>query len=523
MGWWPWGKGGGGTSSVTINGAGLGNALMDLLSADDIQPGDEPSYQTCKTIFAYHTLGRKMTESPVKMAQSQPREITVQDHPEEVVEAFKAEAQALGTDRYILNAKTLSRVYGASTLILGCVGKPSNEPLDMTQIWNEKIYFNVLDPLNTAGSLVLSQIPGTPDFQRPITVRTNGQTYHPSRFQVVMNGEPLYIEYTNSAFGYVGRSVYQPALFQLKSFINTQIADDMIATKLGVFVAMIGQPGSIATEVMAEVAGLKRSMIKGASTWNVLSVGKDEKIETLNMQNVDGAGKYSRGNVLKNIATAADMPAVLLENETMVEGFGEGTEDAKVIAAYIESIRIELQPLYGFTDNIVQYRAWSPEFFKRMQKLYPEQYGSMEFDEAFSEWRRAFHAEWPNLLREAPSEKAKLAEIQLQSLLDLLQVVLPVVDPFNKVVFIRSAMDNLAADKTLFPNGWDDLDYEAMEAYFETQQEQAEEQHEASIASDEESAEPVKKLAKIDAAHQRRVRSSKARELLDALVKKQAA
>src|ERR1039457_5387589 len=103
MSWWPlWGGGSGGTSRGKINGAGVGNALMDLLCADDISPGDEPSYSVCKTIFSYHTLGRKMTEAPVKMAQSQPREITVQDHPEEVVQAFKAEAQALGTDRYIL-------------------------------------------------------------------------------------------------------------------------------------------------------------------------------------------------------------------------------------------------------------------------------------------------------------------------------------------------------------------------------------------------------------------------------------
>ena len=40
-----------------------------------------------------------------------------------------------------------------------------------------------------------------------------GQQYHPSRARICLNEMPVYLGYTNSAFGYVGRSVYQRALF----------------------------------------------------------------------------------------------------------------------------------------------------------------------------------------------------------------------------------------------------------------------------------------------------------------------
>src|SRR6185312_15703313 len=135
------------------------------------------------------------------------------------------------------------------------------------------------------------------------------------------------------------------------------------------------------------------------------SIETDEDVETLNMQNVDGAGTYSRTNILKNVATAADMPAKLLENETMVAGFGEGVEDAKNIARYIERVRIWMNPVYRWFDNIIQYCAWNEGFYKRIQAKYPERYGDVSLEDAFSQWRLSFSAIWPSFLIEPESEQ----------------------------------------------------------------------------------------------------------------------
>ena len=57
----------------------------------------------------------------------------------------------------------------------------------------------------------------------------------------------------------------------------------------------------------------------------------------------------------------AGMPAILINQETFAEGFGEGTEDARAIAQWVDGVRIELNPLYKWFDEIVMRRAWNPE------------------------------------------------------------------------------------------------------------------------------------------------------------------
>src|SRR6185503_5172640 len=135
------------------------------------------------------------------------------------------------------------------------------------------------------GSLVLNQDPNSPDFQKHAAIAVAGQPYHRSRSVTLMNEKPIYISYTTSGFGFVGRSVYQRALFPLKSFIQTMITDDMVTRKAGLLVAKMKQPGSIADNLMAKALGIKRNLLKEASMNNVINIGPDDAIETLDMQN----------------------------------------------------------------------------------------------------------------------------------------------------------------------------------------------------------------------------------------------
>lgn len=464
-------------SGPGASGSGNETPLQSVLMAEDIQPGSDPSYQTCKTIYLYHPLGAKMADAPVAMAQSQPRKVTVQSAPDEVTKAFQAEWDRLEIDNLIKNVAGLARVYGIASIAMGTKGKPTNLPAEMDKIWKEDIYFNVLDPLNTAGSLVLSQISTSPDFNKPVRLETNGDVFHRSRYQILMNENPVFIAYTSSGFGYVGRSVYQRALFPLKTFLRSMVADDLILTKLAVLVAKQKQPGSIADNVMKKVVAIKRAILKQAQNGNVISIDKEEDIETLDMTNVDGAGTYARTNCLKNVATSADMPAKLLENETMVEGFGEGTEDAKNIAGYIDGIRRWLHAVYAWMDNIVMYRAWNPDFYERLQEKFPEEYGGRDYFEVFSEWREQFASEWPSLLREPESEQIKVEAVKLEGLVALFQTFQPLLDPENQALAAEWLQDNVNENKRLFPHELI-LDFEALQAH-------AVEQHDRQVEAEE--------------------------------------
>ena len=460
-------------AALALGGTSLGNALQQILMAEDIQPGDSPSYQMCKTLMSYHPLGAKMTDTPIMMAQSQRRRIVVPDGPEdELKEAFDREWEAIGADRHIFNCGRLARCYGVASVALLGEGTPPNRDVNFKELYHSKIGFNVLDPLNTAGSLVLDQNPNSIDFQKVPGIAVGGVAYHRSRTVTIMNEEPLYIEYTSSAFGFVGRSVYQRALYMLKSYIQTLLTDDLISLKAGLLIAKQKGPGSVIDNVMAWVAGQKREMLQQGMVGGVLSIDVEEAIETLNLQNLDGAYSLGRKNIIDNIATAADMPALVLNQETMASGFADGTEDAKRVTQFVDRIRIWLQPLYAFFDQIVMYRAWNPDWYTTIQKKYPEQWGRVPYNAAFYRFKNSFKAEWPNLIEEPDSEKIKVQDVKLKAIIALVEVLAPLVtDPHNRAALIQWAAENFNEIEMMFTSPLV-LDFEQLEEGLEDAAEQ---------------------------------------------------
>lgn len=457
-------------ADITFNSSATGNSLQKLIMAEEIQPGAEPSYMLCKTIYEYHPLGAKMVDGPINIAQSQSREINITDDPDyRLRKAFTDEWEKLNCDNIIFNVMVLSRIYGVSSLVIGDENQPSNEPVDYPTLYKAKIFFNVLDPLNTSGSLVLDQNPNSPAFQKPLAVRVQGKAYHPSRACVVMHGEPLYISYTPSAFGYSGRSVYQRALYPLKTFVISMKTDDLVTRKAGVLIAMLKGTGSAVNNLMAKVAGFKRSILKEASVDNVISIDVEESVESMNLQNTDTAMKQARMNVLENIAVAADMPAKLLNSETFAEGFGEGTEDAKMLARFIEGIRKEMNPVYAFLSTIVMYRAWTPEFFQALINDVPEYAGTDDYVVAFTKWQNGFTATWPNLLIEPESKQVDVEKVKFDAVTKFLEMALSSFDPDNKTIVLQWAADCFNQSKHMFPVPLK-LDAEALKEYVPPEQ-----------------------------------------------------
>ncbi|MDR3449528.1 MAG: DUF1073 domain-containing protein, partial [Alphaproteobacteria bacterium] len=169
-------------SELVINGSNIGSELTQLLMCDSIEPGSDASYAMCKIIYEYHPLGKKMVDTPIKKAQSRKREISIAASPgTRVKEAFERQWVADGLDETIANVAQLARMYGIGALALVIDGVESDAPLDLSKLPGAKISFNSLDPLNTAGSLVLNQDPNSVDFQKPGAIAVQGKNYHPSR------------------------------------------------------------------------------------------------------------------------------------------------------------------------------------------------------------------------------------------------------------------------------------------------------------------------------------------------------
>ncbi|MBW6021338.1 anti-CBASS protein Acb1 family protein [Klebsiella pneumoniae] len=440
--------------------------LITLLDSDDIQPGMSAGYQTCKTIYLFHPLGGKMVDRPIKMAMNESRTVHISQAygiEQRLRDAFEREWKALGADKHIANAARISRIYGVSAIAMLVDNQEPSSAVDYRTLYKHNVTFNILDPLNTAGSIVLNQDPNAQDFQKVDGIRVAGKPYHKSRCVVQQNEDPIYLAYNSAAFGFTGRSVYQRALFPLKSFIQTMRTDDMVSVKGGLLVTKIQGPSSVVNNMMQKLSGIKRMMLKRGKTGEVLQIGANDSIESIDLSNLEKPLDSSRNHILENIAAAADMPAIILNSETFAQGFGEGTEDARSVAVYIDNIREWLEPLYDYFIRICQYRAWSIEFFNSLRADFPGLKNTYSL--YFSSWINNFEYRWPSSLKEPESEKVKVDEIRFKAIVSMLEVLLPQVntDDENRALLIEWAQTNANANESLFPQRLD-LDIDSLKA-----------------------------------------------------------
>ena len=439
-------------SEVVLNQTGLGNGLMQIMEATDIEPGSPVGYELCKKLYESHPLGGKIVEKPVRLALSKPRVIAMDCEPKDIlVKAFEKEWENLDATSNIRDVTFLKRIYGAASIVLLTEGVPTTEPIDFWKLPDQHVTFNKLDPLNLAGSIVTNQNPNALDFQKPMDfVTAAGQPYHQSRAVTVFNGAPIYLSFQSSSFSFSGRSVFLRALYPMKSFLNSMVADDMVATKSGLLVTKLKPAGSIVNRMMQTAAGIKRSYLKGGATGNVLSIDIDEDITAVDLTNVNTAMTASRDNIIANIAASADIPALLLKDEALSNGFASGDQDAMAISQYIDGIRDEMRTLYEFFTKIVQHRAWNEDLFNAIKEEYPEEYGGMSYKQAFYMWQDAFSGDWESLVQEPESERIKTSQVKMQSIIEIARTLLPIADPQNKARIVEWVADNINDDREMF-------------------------------------------------------------------------
>ena len=454
-------------SDISINTTALPSQLAQILEANEVQVGSPVSYQLCKLLWEYHPLAGKIIEKPIQLALSKNRKINITCGLEDqLTEAFQREWERIGATNHIRDTMYLSRVYGAASIVYGAPDVPTTDPIDPWSLAEiQDLYFNQLDPLNLAGSIITNQNPNAPDFQKPNqSITAAGQPYHHSRSCTIFCGTPIYLSFQSSSFSFSGRSLFLRALYPMKSFIQTMTVDDLVSLKAGVLIAKIQQSGSIVNRLMQSAAGGKRQLLQEAQTGNVLSIHPDESIESIDMNNTDKAMTTARNNIIANIAAACDVPAILLKDEAYTQGFGEGTEDAKSVAQYLEAMRHDMRPLFNYFDKIVQHRAWNREFYQALVNEYPEEIGGMSYEQFFYYAQNNFKTEWPTLIEEKESDKIRREAEKLKAMADVLRTLSPIIDPENRARAVEWFQGNINTMGILFPEGMS-LDIEAIAEY----------------------------------------------------------
>jgi hypothetical protein len=270
------------------------------------------------------------------------------------------------------------------------------------------------------------------------------------------------------------------------------VVDDMVLRKAGLLVLKLESSSSVVDRVMLAMGAIKRVMLQQAKNDNVLSMGITEDAGSLNLQNIDGAVNMCRQNVIKNIAVAVPMPAHLLTMDAYVEGFGEGTEDARAVAQYIDRVRVELKKPYDWMDTIIQYRAWTPEFYAAIQNKYPDDYADIPYEQAFYTWRNNFRATWPNLIKEPESALVAVDDVKLKAVIATVQVVSPLIlnVPGAMAELLEWMQLQINSSEHLFAGGKLDFDLDEMKNTFAEDRENMQTQQQLMMAERDRPAPP---------------------------------
>jgi hypothetical protein len=422
------GFGNGGSAPVAPQPPSQTKTTLLMSGLENCAPGDEPSYDLCKLIFTTHPIGAKIIEAPLQLVFSQNRSIS--GVPEAVKKQFENTWKVASADAVIRNTVRNSKICGVATLAELSDG-----------------IYNVFDSLNTAGSFGVQHEPLSPQFMKTPSVRVTDRVFGPGECVVLHNGPPIYLDYVDSGYGYTGRSVYHAAVFDLSTYIDVMQANRLISQKSGVLVAKIKTVGAAVTGAMQQLSGFKRNLLKEAKTYNVVQVGHEDEVESLNLMHAIEANNGSKESILDSIAAAVGMPAIILKSETLAQGLGgSGAEDSKVIANYVSEERTAIQPLYDFLVPRIQKMAWTPEFYEAFQQAEPD-YRNVSYEEAFYEWVEDFVHEWPDFLREQKSEKAKAAESTMTLVEKTFGLLNGIVSPDDRRMLCQYVMDTVNSDE----------------------------------------------------------------------------
>lgn len=139
------------------------------------------------------------------------------------------------------------------------------------------------------------------------------------------------------------------------------------------------------------------------------------------------------------------------------------------------------------------HRAWNPQFYERLQSLYPDRYDGVSYEEFFLSCRQNYHAEWPSFLVEPESEAVNVEKTKSEAVIAAAQTFMDKLDPENQMRVIEWAVQNIQENKRIVAHELE-LDLDDLVDHLKEQAERAQQQNEA--GEDEEATGVARKVGK---------------------------
>lgn len=370
------------------NGNGYESGAGDSVYGNDSMLGIKRplSYEECKDIYTYWFLGKRIASALPNFALSAPREISFGNLPPIVLDRFNEIVKKYEVEKIVKQSAIYARVFGMSAIYASFQTQDksgefapfdSTKPLTYDELQKGKFAFNVLDPLNFAG-VQISQNPLDLDFQKIISISINGAQVHKQRFCTVLNGEPFYLRWIDSAYSFGTPSIYQNMQGIIKSINTALVALERIATKSSAIVFKTGEDG-ILNSLSIEAGERALNELRALRMDGGVKIPKDSDVSLLNLQ-----GSEVVNNIIDKmnqclLMALNDTPSNLLLDKNLAQGFGDGDNDFKALIATIESYRQNtLKGIYDFVDKFVLGLAFDLGFLNETYAEYKDDLRDLE-------------------------------------------------------------------------------------------------------------------------------------------------
>lgn len=296
------------------------------------------SYKDCQNLYSYIPLAKRIVNLPIKIAINN---MNIKWGSED---EYKDEEGLKDIDiNYI---KTLCtdyiskvRLYGYSVL-LPLVGPEDNasKPLMKSEIYDKEIRYNILDPLNM--TVTIDNNPASYNFKRITSMRVNnGPLIHTNRALALNNRlNNLYLQYNNASYNYVGLSELQ-SCYCLMNVIATAITS--MERQLMHSSLMVVEEEKGSTNVNTQSMTAQADLLSQVKQDSVVLLRNGLKLNQFQLSNFDTITN-SIDSINKLISMTTDIPSVLFTDESLGNGFSEGSSDGQIVEMYLTDIRNSL-------------------------------------------------------------------------------------------------------------------------------------------------------------------------------------
>lgn len=349
------------------------------------------NYQEAKNLYLTNWAAKATVDVPIKMLMHQEKIITAPDIPQEAIDAFLKMWDKKHADDALRRIMASTMIYGASSLLIVADNWDPNLPATRQDLANRHWVFNVADPL-AAQQFQVNQDPNSANFQRAVTIQVGGKTYAKTRSVLAIYGDPLYIYFSSSTFAFSGLSVYQGVQDILHTLQSMILTYGRIAAQCGTGIYKREMQGAMPSAQDQIAAQISSERISSASSFETITIGRNEDIYNLNFQGSAESLSQNRESLLESLAAGVSLPKEIYGDRKFATQMGEGEADKEVFYNNLAAIRHKFTNVLELMIYAVQCAAWTDEFIDELRSNGEISYESDNIGNVavFKDWRAGF-------------------------------------------------------------------------------------------------------------------------------------